>query len=346
MALYNYVVLGDVELQNASSDTARLQVWTEQDVEMRTGPGSQYEIIETIDADTELTANACNCTGNWLRTVLEDGRVGWISTFHVTVLGDLDDIPVTEADTPIYQAMQAFNFESDPQSPDCEMAPPNGILMQFPESESGIFIQVNGVPMRWSKSTAFLQSHPNGNFTIGVLQGSGTILINGYPMHLRSGMRMIIPISEDNLATGRATTEPYPYNAIKTLPVSLLPDTTDLLTTDADTMPYIIGQEMCNVVSGRGDVTCPIHFVNADGDNIVSMDVEFVYAAQGEWTSSERSNPTLIDGDNFSGRIAWDVSCTLGSENFISPVTWLVTITDANGHTSEPMEVWFSCVDG
>ena len=126
----------------------------------------------------------------------------------------------------------------------------------------------------------------------------------------------------------------------------MLPELVELEPADADSVHQLVGQETCNVVSRRGDVACPIHFVNADGDSIARMDVEFVYAAQGEWTSSERIDPPLMDGDNFSGRIAWDVSCTLGSENFISPVTWSVTITDENGNTSEPMEVWFSCVDG
>lgn len=342
----SYVLLGDVEMQNTSSDTSKLRVWTDSDIDVHSGPGSHYNIIESISADTEIYANACNCTRNWLRIVLDDGRIGWVSAFYVTVLGSVEDFPITDADSPLYSAMQAFAFQSGMQSPACENAPKNGIMIQIPTSTEGMFMQVNGVEMLWSKATAFLQSYPGGNLTIDVLDGEGTITANDFTMQLRRGMRMVVPISEKNLVSGIVHVEPYNYEDIKNLPISLLPEAIELMQPDIDDVPYLVGQEMCNVISGHGDIVCPIHFVNADGDNITHMNFEFVYAPQGEWTSEERDNPTLVDGDNYSGRLAWNVSCYLGDANYISQVTWSATITDSMGHISDPLEVSFNCVDG
>jgi hypothetical protein len=113
-----------------------------------------------------------------------------------------------------------------------------------------------------------------------------------------------------------------------------------------DLRPYIVGVEACSVVSNRGETTCPLYFFNGDGDAITRMDVEFVYAPQGEWESNFREPPTLIEGTYTSGTLAWGGTCSLGAANFIGPVVWSITITDESGHVSAPFEAAFNCVDG
>ncbi len=342
----SYILLGDVELQNASSDTSKLRIWVDDEIDIHSGPGSHYNIIDALPANTEIYANACNCTRNWLRIVLDDGRVGWVSASHVTVIGNIEDFPIIDADSSLYSAMQAFVFKSGAQSTVCETAPKDGILIQIPASTDGIFVQVNGIEMLWSKATAFLQSQSDGNFTIDVLDGKGTITIDDLTMQVHNGMHVVIPISDESLVNGYVYAEPYNYDELQSLPISLLPTSFELIHPDEDKVPHLIGQDICNVISGQGDTTCPIYFVNADGDEITNMDVEFVYAPQGDWTSEDRTNPVIVEGDNYSGQLAWDVSCFLGDANFISSITWTATITDTMGHVSEPFEVAFNCVDG
>ncbi|MCA9906595.1 MAG: SH3 domain-containing protein, partial [Anaerolineae bacterium] len=94
-----YALFGDIEIQNASSDVFALNVWATKDADVRAGPGSHFEVVGILNQDETVEANACNCTGNWLRITMGDGHIGWISAMDVSVLGESGDLPVVEADT-------------------------------------------------------------------------------------------------------------------------------------------------------------------------------------------------------------------------------------------------------
>jgi hypothetical protein len=141
--------------------------------------------------------------------------------------------------------------------------------------------------------------------------------------------------------------EPYTAEDVRNLPLSLLPepiDPTAPLNTD---IPVIVGVEACAIIADRGTTVCPLYYLNPDGDAIVRMDVEFVSAPLGVWQGSIRQSPERIVGDNISGVLAWDSTCSLqGGVNFIGPVMWSITITDEEGHISEPFEAQYNCVEG
>lgn len=340
-----YVLFGDVEIHNAASFFSELEARIDSDTNVYTGPGSHYDILATVAAGDVVYVNACNCTQNWLRVRLANGAIGWMPARRATVLGEVDSLPVAAHDTPVYAAMQAFTFRSGSQSPACPSAPESGILIQAPPDAGEIPLWINGVEVTVS-STLFIQAEPEGDFTIEVLDGSAVVAANDKAMTVPAGVRASIPLSGGYQPGGPLRIEPYAATDVAHLPLGLLPEPIDALAALDNEVPRIVGQEACRVVSDRGPTACRLHFVNLDGDPIVRMVTEFVYAAQGQWEGSVRESPQILEGDSVAGVLEWKASCSLGGANFIGPVVWSITLTDASGHVSAPFEASFNCVDG
>ncbi len=343
-ASITYALFGDIEIQNAASDVFALQVWASKDADIHAGPGSHFEVIGVLNKDETVETNACNCTGNWLRITMSDGHIGWISAMDVSILGESGDLPVVEADTPVYESMQAFTFQGNEGETTCTEQPDDGILIQAPAEVESTSLQINGTEIALT-STIFVQSIPGQHLQIETLEGSTSVTANDSSVSVPAGTRVTVPLSLENTPAGRPTVSTYNADDVKTLPLSLLPRAIDPVASLDDEIPHIVGVDACRVASDRGETLCPLYFVNADGDAITRMDVEFVRAPQGTWTSNFREPPELIDGNNTSGVLAWGGTCSLGGANFIGPVEWSITITDEDGHVSEPFAASFNCVE-
>lgn len=339
-----YVLFGDMEIQNAASALNQVKAWVVNDSSIYSGPGSSFSTIGNLVVGDVAQANACNCTRHWLRIVLDDGTVGWIPARNVSVIGDENTLPEVQRDTPLYASMQAFQFHSDHQM--CtNNTIESGILIQVPSELEPVPLRINGVEITLN-ATAFVQSQADGSMTIAMLDGIGQIRVDEVTAWVPAGTRVLIPMSEQDTPNGVMQFAPYKSEAVADLPVALLPEAVDVLAPLANETPQIIGGEPCNVVSGQGETICPLHFVNYDGDAITRMEVEFLYAPQGEWTGSVREPPILMDGNDSSGTLAWNITCSLGAANFIGPIRWNITLTDSAGHKSDPFEASFNCVAG
>jgi hypothetical protein len=278
--------------------------------------------------------------------MLEDGQIGWILARDVTVIGDASTLPVAAADSPVYAAMQAFSLQTGASGVDCRDRLADGLLIQVPPDAEPVAIQINGVPIRMV-ATIFVQSQPQSALEIYVLEGRASITAQGQTLDVPAGIRYMLPMAHDNTPTGDLEIHPFAPDVLASLPLQLLPHLPDPLVASNDRVPQIIGVEECSIVAGRGEIFCPVYFINRDGDAISRMDVEFVYAPLGEWEGSTRENPQLLTGTTSSGVLGWGVSCSLAvGENFIGPIRWSMTISDENGHTSEPFEAIFNCVEG
>ncbi len=340
-----YVLLGEVEILNAASFFSELEARVESDTSVYAGPGSHYATLTSVAAGDVLHVNACSCTKNWLRVRLTSGEIGWVPARRITVLGEVDSLPVAAHDTPVYAAMQAFTFQSGSDRPVCASAPSSGLLIQSPAEAGQTRLWINGVDVTLA-STLFVQAEPGGEFTIAVLDGSAIIVMNDETITAPAGVRVAIPLSEGYAPSGHMRVGPYALADVEHLPLALLPQGVDVAAAFSDLRPLIIGQKTCNVVSDRGETLCALHYVNLGGQPIVRLEAEFVYAAQGKWESGFHTSPAVLDGDAVSGDLAWPVSCSLGGANFIGPVVWSVTMTDASGSVSPPFEASFNCVDG
>lgn len=326
--------VGEIEMQTVSGAAVGMPAILEVATDVYSGPGSQYAIIGSLDAGTEILVNACNCTRNWLRIVQADGTVGWVAARRVS----LDDttLPEVAPDTPVYGHWQAFTLTTGDQR--------SGILIQT--QDEPIPLQINGVQLDID-STAFVRVTPADLMEIDVLAGQARIRTGERVVTVPAGGHVLIPLAEQNVPVGNMMVELYDRDHIATLPLALLPQSINPMIGFDERQPTIVGMlEECNVVSDTGDVVCPLQFINPDGDDIVAMDVTFVYAPMGEWAGSQHDSPALLLGDMTAGTLAWEVSCTLAGENFIGPVEWDITLEDAAGHRSAPFRAAFNCVDG
>lgn len=337
----SYVLVGGVQLQNAGSSRSEKQVFVKQETVLHSGPGSNFDVIGTLGAESTVSANACNCTGNWLRTVLEDGRIGWMLSNDVVVLGDASALPVVKVDTPVYEPMQAFLLYSNGEN-DCADSPSSGVLMQVPSQESVARFQVNGVDVSFTE-TLFLSRDAQEALVIDVLGGQARVSVNGFVTALPTSTRVIVPMSSDSLPMGTPHSALTPTDSLTGLPFGWLERPVTLEPLNAPS-PVIVASEPCDVVSNRGTTTCPIHFVNPDGDAITRMTVDLIYAPSGTWEGSDIASPELVDGTATEGRLAWTPSCSLGNDVFIGPVQWRIVITDEAGNESAPFNASFNCV--
>jgi uncharacterized protein YgiM (DUF1202 family) len=72
-------------------------------VNVRGGPGVQYEIVGQLSADERVPVTGRDSqTSGWLQIVLENTAVGWVASFAVLLDGDAEDLPIIVVDsTPV-----------------------------------------------------------------------------------------------------------------------------------------------------------------------------------------------------------------------------------------------------
>lgn len=72
-----------------------------QTVNLRSGPGTQYEIVGQLEAEDEVPALGRDTTNRWLQVGLPDSDdSGWLAIFTVSIDGSLELLPRINAETP------------------------------------------------------------------------------------------------------------------------------------------------------------------------------------------------------------------------------------------------------
>ncbi len=72
-----------------------------QTINVRSGPGTQYEIVGQIPQGDIVPVNGRDSSETrWLRVTLEDEILGWVALFSVTLEGSPDDLPIISATNP------------------------------------------------------------------------------------------------------------------------------------------------------------------------------------------------------------------------------------------------------
>lgn len=68
-------------------------------VNMRGGPGSNFDVVGIFRFDARLMADGRTADGAWLRVQLEDGTVAWVSASLATAEPELETLPVVDQTT-------------------------------------------------------------------------------------------------------------------------------------------------------------------------------------------------------------------------------------------------------
>lgn len=138
-------------------------------------PIDSSEIVDTVSGSFE--ADAISPDGAWVRvfflydTTYGQSATAWLQTTDLVDNPDLSALPVLGADD--FAPMQNFYLESSSSLPDCDLVPPNGLLIQGPEDIETDII-VNEVPIRIT-STIFLDKLGPRSLRMSVLSGIAQI---------------------------------------------------------------------------------------------------------------------------------------------------------------------------
>jgi uncharacterized protein YgiM (DUF1202 family) len=70
-------------------------------INVRSGPGAQYEIVGQLNADEQVIVDGLDSEkGGWLRVTLEGGIIGWVASFAVLLDGDAESLPIIAVELP------------------------------------------------------------------------------------------------------------------------------------------------------------------------------------------------------------------------------------------------------
>jgi uncharacterized protein YgiM (DUF1202 family) len=79
----------------AFAQNSNLTATAYQTTNVRSGPGTQYEIVGQLAQGESVQVNGRDSRETrWLRVILENEILGWVTLFSVTLEGSLDDLPV------------------------------------------------------------------------------------------------------------------------------------------------------------------------------------------------------------------------------------------------------------
>ncbi|MCB9450122.1 MAG: SH3 domain-containing protein [Anaerolineaceae bacterium] len=189
-----FILLGDVEVENAVAPEDALQlaepinVTTTTGANIRSGPTTRANVIGSVPENTELAADGLSADQDWLRVMYASGP-GWISRQIITTDADITSLPVftAESRTP----MQSFYFRTGVGDPVCEESPPSLLVVQGP-NDVKVDITANGADITIG-STIVLRLLP-GNI-IQLITISGNAEIGG--INIPAGFTMTAQLSPD-----------------------------------------------------------------------------------------------------------------------------------------------------
>ncbi|MEO8609795.1 MAG: SH3 domain-containing protein [Chloroflexota bacterium] len=142
-----FIMLGDVSIDNAVPADQALQatepvkVVTLVNANVRTRASKNANVITSVPAGTELSADGMSQDGEWLRVIVNDSSLGWLSRDLVDSSADLSALPNITADS--QSPMQAFYFRTGIGQPSCTEAP-TALVVQGPDAIK-VNITANGV---------------------------------------------------------------------------------------------------------------------------------------------------------------------------------------------------------
>lgn len=219
-----FLLFGDVSLSNAGSASTNLAANTTNNINIRNDPSTNYAVVGSLQANTELELVGRNVTGDWVYFVINDTS-GWLFASLLQIEGDVMVLDVVADDftgSPTVAPMQAVYFSSGIGESTCTEAPKDGILIQTPEYEQAIRLIINDVEIRLG-STVYLQAQAGNIMTVNVLEGSAIVTANDETVNVPEGAVTTIEI-DANLHAVSSPSEPMSYitEDIASAPVSIL----------------------------------------------------------------------------------------------------------------------------
>jgi hypothetical protein len=228
-----FLLFGNVSMTNegyigaAAPEAVSCAATVQSGANLRSGPGTGYNIVGGAAAGDDLTLTGRNAAGDWVQFAAESGEA-WIFADLVDDLTcAIADLPVTEAgvmaDVSMYGPMQAFTFETGLGGPACAEAPADSLVIRSPEGEV-VTLRANGVDITLGSAVGL--SAGNGALGLAVLEGQATVRVeSGYEV-VPAGFQVEVPMNADMTPAGAPSAPaPYPadaWTALEAVPADLV----------------------------------------------------------------------------------------------------------------------------
>jgi SH3-like domain-containing protein len=170
------VAFGDVEIGEQASEiptpiTVDIEVAAQGSVNLRSGPGTNYNIVDTLLPQEIVTSDGRNESTDWLRIQLSESEVAWVYAPLVKTDDDLTSLPVlTPDDSTIMSNTQAIYLNTGIGTVRCNAVPDSGILVQTPTDIQFVQFSINGIDVELG-STAYIQAGEINGLSIFLLEG-------------------------------------------------------------------------------------------------------------------------------------------------------------------------------
>lgn len=227
-----FLLFGDAEIQDSIAEIppepATLELTIPGNLNVRDGPSTSHAVIGSLRSGDTVMAVGRLDDSSWLQIQLDDDTLGWVFTQLTTPESDVTALSVVDPDAeqpaqPMFGPFQAFYFKSGANDAPCVAAPDSGILIQTPEGDAEIDLVVNEVTIRLH-STAYIQSQPDGEMTVNLIEGNARVAAQGRSIFVPAGTRVRIRMDDNNRAVDvPSDPEAYDDAMIARLPVSVLP---------------------------------------------------------------------------------------------------------------------------
>lgn len=202
---------------------------------LRSGPGTDYNIAGSVTAGQTLTLTGSNATRDWYRISDDADMVAWIWGNLIDVDADaLSTLPVVTDDTgaspaPEYGPMQAFTLSTGVGLSDCSEAP-NALLVRTPEGTE-VNLRINNLDVTIGSTVLFFITdmnpyRPTGEHAIVIvlIEGQVTILApNGYPNRLIEPGSEISFMLDDAGQVTETSEQAWPLISARDLAVEICP---------------------------------------------------------------------------------------------------------------------------
>lgn len=350
------ILFGDVEIEDRGTTTTEMTATATGGVNVRSRPTTaQNNVIESLAAGEAVTAVGRLEDTSWIQIRLDtenDTLIGWVSADFLRSEDAFSTLTVVEPGDPQYSPMQAFVFRTGIGDAACDEAPDSGILIQTPKGVGEINLLANSVKIDVG-STIFVQSQPDDDMIVSVLEGRSRITALGVSLIAPAGVRVRIPMSPESEPLGSPEYMRYDAADFANLPLQLLDD--DMTVAAPSVTPTITGIENFpdNVLPGdRVKRSFYINFINPNGDaieRVFATCTSTTYPSGcASWVFDAAGHPLqdgwLASGDWTQGRIGFPIQCGTGGAARES-TTLAIAISDAAGNRSNNASITFDCVN-
>lgn len=217
-----FLLFGDVQIDNKTTDETEIRMNTSRNVNVRLRPNTtSNNIIASLKSGASVIATGRLADSSWVRIKVQGdtSRIGWVAADFIS--GDVSKLGVVKTDTTTWGPMQSFYFKSGVGDRPCEQAPDSGILIQTPKGSGKVTLNVNNVEIKLG-STVYLQAQPNNLMTVTVVEGQATLEAGGQTQIVPAGTFSQVSLDTTGSAIGVPSyPKPYNENTLQTLPLTV-----------------------------------------------------------------------------------------------------------------------------